>query len=97
MYSFQKLNLYLCTDQSSELSQALKKSQLELADALTECQHLRLDNQRLQEHMTAAQKTVEVSSTYGQELEAKEARISQLLKEGRYGLTSVVRAKGHSL
>ena len=84
MYSFQKLNLYLCTDQSSELSQALKKSQLELADALTECQHLRLDNQRLQEHMTAAQKTVGVSSTCGQELEAKEARISQLLKEGRY-------------
>ena len=37
MFSFS----FLCADQSSELSLALKRSQLELADALHECEKLR--------------------------------------------------------
>lgn len=72
----------LLVDQSSELGQALKKSQFELADALSECQRLKKECKSLQEHLVEAHAAAEVSSTFNQELEMKESRISQLLEEG---------------
>lgn len=74
---------YHSIDQSSELGQALKKSQLELADALSEGQRLKEEYKSLQERLVEAQATAEVSSTFTLELAMKESRISQLEEEGK--------------
>lgn len=76
-------------DQSSELGQALKKSQLELSDSHAQCQHLALELRSLQEQLEEAQAAAEVASILNQELEEKETRIRQLKEEGMYYMGAV--------
>lgn len=78
--------MIIYADQSSELGQALKRSQLELADALTECQHLKVQCRSQQVQLEDANAAAEVSSILNQELEEKEARMAQLSQESTYVL-----------
>ena len=69
----------LSLDQSSELGEALKKSQLELAAALNKCQHLEQEYTSLREqagHHSASQ------DSFQQQLELRECTIAQLTEEG---------------
>ena len=70
------------SDQSSELGQALKKSQIELSDAHADRQRLMQELKSFQEELEEARAAAEVASILNQELEQKEARIKQLSEEG---------------
>lgn len=75
-------SLYINPDQSSELGQALKKSQLELADAVSECQQMRVECESLQAQLEEASTAAETASILNSELEEKEAKVIQLSQEG---------------
>ena len=59
----------------------MKTSQLQLADALAECQHLKVEHVSLQEQLEEAQAAAHVSSILNQELEEKESKITHILGE----------------
>ena len=74
----------IIVDQSSELGQALKNSQLQLADTLAECQHLKVELKSLREQLEEAQAAAQVSAILNQELEEKESRLIDVSRESMY-------------
>ena len=69
----------LTTDQSSELGEALKKSQLDLAAALNQCQCLQQECTGLQEQLSSQSAS---QDSCQQQLQLKEHVIDQLTEEG---------------
>lgn len=66
----------------SELSQALKKSQLELVEVQAECQQLRVEQKSLETQLNDATAAAEAAAVLNQELEEKETKLSRLSQEG---------------
>lgn len=82
MYIVLYISLSLhCTDQSSELSQALKRSQNELASALEETQQLKGEMEDLRAQLMEANSVAEAAAILNQELEDKEKKMTELNNE----------------
>ena len=74
--------LYLTTlDQSSELAQALKRSQTELADARQECQSLRTEHAQTETKLLEASQLMDEVVCLKQELSEKEKKIEEICAE----------------
>ena len=73
------------TDQSSELAQALKRSQTELASALQESQQLKGQLEDLRSQLVEANGAAEAAAILNQELEDKEKKITELTRESKSG------------
>ena len=69
------------TDQSSELAQALKRSQNELASALHESQQLKGEIEDLRAQLMEASSIAEAAAILNQELEDKEKKVTELNRE----------------
>ena len=74
---------FFTTDQSSELAQALKRSQTELASALQESQQLRGEVEELKLQLAEANSAAETAAILNQELEDKEKKVTELTKESK--------------
>ena len=78
------LHTYLfLADQSSELSQALKRSQTELASALQESQQLKGEMEELRNQLVEANGAADAAAILNQELEDKEKKVAELTRESK--------------
>ena len=78
------LHTYLfLADQSSELSQALKRSQTELASALQESQQLKGEMEELRSQLVEANGAADAAAILNQELEDKEKKVAELTRESK--------------
>ena len=72
---------HFTSDQSSELSQALKRSQNELASAFHESQQLKVEMEDLRAQLMEANSIAEAAAILNQELEGKERKMTELTIE----------------
>ena len=76
------VSTYFSTDQSSELSQALKRSQTELASSIQESQQLKGEMEDLRAQLMEASSVAEAAAILNHELEEKEKKVAELTREG---------------
>ena len=80
---YQPLLLVFFPDQSSELAQALKRSQTELASALQESHQLKGEVEELRARLVEANGAAEAAAILNQELEDGEKKVAEFTRESK--------------